>query len=256
MVAAGQLSLDLQHGTEIALNGGGSATRQLEQIGIPLLGHDAGAGRECSRETQVPELLGAEHDDVLRQARELVTQLAAPEQHSRFKLATAALHRRDVPIQSAEAERTGHQLSPKWQRHSVPGGTPERRAVHLKPQLGERLDRIQHTLCQGAGPESDRRRHCPAGVGVAGPEHGSMRRCEKNQSVGDLQSSTLESEQLVLQVEPDITGDLIVPRPAGVQSLSDAGVLDGEPLFHRGVDVLVPPVQFELAVGNCTQAHA
>src|SRR5688572_32630489 len=65
VVASGELCLDLENREEVPLHCGGSTAGELEEIGVPLVRHDAGAGCQLAGKGEIAELLSAEYDDVL-----------------------------------------------------------------------------------------------------------------------------------------------------------------------------------------------
>jgi hypothetical protein len=119
VVPAGKLGLDLQHGKQIALNRRGPTPRELEEVRIPFMRHDARPGCQVGWKRQVAELVPTEHDDVLTQPGDVMPELGAPEQHGGLQLSTATLNRRDVEIQAGESEGASHDASLQWQRHTV-----------------------------------------------------------------------------------------------------------------------------------------
>src|SRR5439155_22251492 len=76
-------------------------------------------------------------------------------------------------------------------------------------------------------------------MGVAGPDHPPVARRKVEQRLGQCERPLLKRPEGVLEEEPEIAGDLIVSRAAGVQALAEARQAAGQPLLDRGVDVLV-----------------
>ena len=83
-----------------------------------------------------------------------------------------------------------------------------------------------------------------------------MQRGKAEQGAGHVESGIVERKQGVLEQEPEIAGHLVVARSPGVQALSRAGILDGEPLLDGGMHVLLPPVQLQLTVGDGAESPA
>ena len=169
MIAAAELGLDLQHRKEISLQSGGSAAGELEQIGITLVRHDAGARRQIGRQNQEPVLVGREVNHVGAELGQLVRKLNAPEEHQRLQLAAAVLDQGDVVFHLTEGQRPRGDLALNRQRHSVPCGAAERRAVHLDPHGREQFHRVQDAFRKRRSPQPRRRWHGPTRVGIARP---------------------------------------------------------------------------------------
>ena len=156
VVPARQLALEMEHGGEVSLHERRARAGQLEEVGVPLVRHDAGAGREPRRHDDKAELLAAQEHDVLRQLPRLVAQLRAPEQHRGLELPPAVLHRADGVLGTGEAECPGRRFAPERQRHAVPGRAAERRAIHRRPDRGQRLSGVDEPLGKGERPEPGR----------------------------------------------------------------------------------------------------
>jgi hypothetical protein len=82
-------------------------------------------------------------------------------------------------------------------------------------------------------------------MGVSRPEHAPVLRGKGEQRVCKVQRGRVEREHPILEIEPEVAGDLIVARPAGVQPLAQSRQPPGEPLFHGGVHVLLVPAQLQ-----------
>src|SRR5215210_5761347 len=174
MVSSGKLGFYLEHGEEIALYSSGPPPGELEEIRILLVRHDARSGGEVGRQSQVAKLVAAEHDDVLAQPGDIMSELGAPEQHGGFELSPATLHRRHVEIESGEAEGAGRHTSLKRQRHTVACCAPEWRPIHPRPYCRQRFDGIEEALGEGTSPETHGGRHGLTAMRVSGPENSAM----------------------------------------------------------------------------------
>src|SRR5688500_15502655 len=155
VVASGELCLDLENREEVPLHCGGSTAGELEEIGVPLVRHDAGAGCQLAGKGEIAELLSAEDDDVLANPGNIVAKLGAPEQHGCLQLSAPSLHRCDVEIETLEAEGASDHAARQRQRDAIAGGAYERRAIHAFPHCRQRLERIEQSLGEGTGPETD-----------------------------------------------------------------------------------------------------
>jgi hypothetical protein len=184
MISAGELRREVHDGEEIAVHRRRAGAGQLEEIGVPLVGHDARPGRELGRKDQVAVLLRAVEDDVRREPGEIVAELGAPEERRRLELPAPILHRRHVVVERSESERLRHGLAIERQRNAVSRGAPERRAVHPGPQRRQRFDGIEQSLGVRPGPERDGRRHRAPLMGITGKQRSTMPRAEVDERLG------------------------------------------------------------------------
>jgi len=134
VIAAGELCLDLQQRHQLALERRGTAPSQLEEIGIPLVRHDAGPGSEVGRQDQKSELVGAEENDVAGELGEFVAQLSAPEEDAGLELTSTILHRGHVVLDVAKSERAGSYFAFQREWDAVARGTAQWRAIDLSPE--------------------------------------------------------------------------------------------------------------------------
>jgi hypothetical protein len=74
-----------------------------------------------------------------------------------------------------------------------------------------------------------------------------MQLSEAHKRASQTGGSRVEIEQLVLEIEPEVAGDLIVPGAAGVQPLAGSGSSAGQPVLDRRVHVLVAMIQRQTA---------
>jgi hypothetical protein len=65
-------------------------------------------------------------------------------------------------------------------------------------------------------------------------------RGEPRENLCQARRRIVNFEQRGLEVEPEVAGNLIVARPAGMQPLSGRSDAPGEPLLDGGVRVLLP----------------
>ena len=72
-------------------------------------------------------------------------------------------------------------------------------------------------------------------MGIAGPENPAVTLGKGQQRGGKIQRREVQPQQLVLEEEPDVAGDLVVAGAAGVEPLAGTGGLIGEPVLDRGV---------------------
>jgi hypothetical protein len=156
VVPAGERALDLEHREQIALHRARPSPGQLEQIRVPLVRHDAAAGRQLRRKGQVAEFLGAVENDIAGKPGEVMRNLGAPEERGGLQLSAAALHGGDVAVEPAEAERACRDLPPDRQRDAIARRAAQRTAIHLCPQPAHRFGGVEKPLRIGAGPESHR----------------------------------------------------------------------------------------------------
>ncbi len=92
LVTGGQLGANAERLRETGEAGRGAAADQLEDVGIALLRHDRGAGRERIRKLEESELLRVEQQHVGRKAAEILHEQRDFEQQLRFGLAARKLH--------------------------------------------------------------------------------------------------------------------------------------------------------------------
>src|SRR5678815_4598841 len=84
-------------------------------------------------------------------------------------------------------------------------------------------------------------------MGVAGPDDAAMCGTERRQRTDQLRGRLVEVEQRILEEEPEVHRDLVVPRAAGVQPLTRVSIPPGEPRFDRGMHILLARLDGELA---------
>ena len=249
MIAARQATPECQHLGERSLDLCGPRAGELEEIGVPLVRHDARTGRELRGQHQPAKFLRTVEDHVGRELGEIVPQLGAPEEDGGLELAAPVLHRGDAGVEAAESERTPDPLPVVRQRRAVACRAPERRPVDPPVDRIERLDRIEHSFRVRQCPEPRRRRHRPSLVSVSGPDDRAMARSEPGERIGGVERLRLEPEHGITQVEPEIGGDLVVAGTPGVDAESDVTEATGKPEFDRRVDVLVLGADGEAASG-------
>ena len=134
VVAAGELGLEGEHRGQVALDRRGARPGELEEVGVPLVGHDAGPGGELGGEPEQAVLFAAPEHHVGGELAQLVPQLGAPEEGSRLELAARVLDRGHIGVEAGESQRSRRSAAPEGEGHTVPRRAPQRGAVHLGPE--------------------------------------------------------------------------------------------------------------------------
>ena len=169
------------------------------------------AARSLSgRKPEQAELLSAVEDHVARELGELVAELHAPEQHVGFQLSPPVLHRGDIVIEAGESERPGGGLPIERKRHPVTRSAAQRRAIHPGPESRQALHGIEETFGKGRCPETRRRGHRPAGMGISRPQRVLVELGKEEERGDHAEGADRERKQAVLHEQPQIAGDLVV----------------------------------------------
>ena len=233
----------MQHRGEIALERGRAPAGQLEEVGVPLVGHDARAGGEARRKHAASRIPRRRRGSRPPDSRDRSwPSLDAPEEGRRPRASRARSARwphydRCPAKPSARAARFA--IGAAAEPHNPPrspaeSGRPGARARGNPSTVSS----SPSANAAAQSPADDG--IAPALMGVSGPEPVPVQRGKGEQrrppSRGRPPCSV---EQIVLEVEPEVTGDLVVPRAAGVEPFTRGAGAPGQPDLDRGMGVLV-----------------
>ncbi len=106
---------------------------------------------------------------------------------------------------------------------------------------------VPHRIDEGFAPQPHRGRHGLPGVRVARKAYLSMSDHELLDTLHQLRDQSLTLSHLLLVVQSERSQHLVVPRPAGVDLLTQISKFSCEMVLDGGVAVLVLPQDLELA---------
>src|ERR1019366_6861065 len=157
VVPTRELGLQRHDRSEVALDCRRTRPRQLEEIGVALLRHDACPSGPLRRKHQPAELVGGEEDDIGGELRAFMRGSRTPEEYLSFELTSAVLGGGDDLVDAAKPQRTSRRLAIERQGHAVSRRTSQRRSVESMPEARHAVRRVEKSLGVTGGPEAARR---------------------------------------------------------------------------------------------------
>lgn len=220
---------------------------QLEDVGVLLVGHDAGAGGTLVGQLDEAEVLAVEQAGVEGQLGEGAGNGGQGEGDVALHLAAAHLGVDDVIVHGVEAQQAGGHRAVEGEGRAVAGGGAEGIAVaHAEGGLQEHHV-VHEALGIGAEPQAEGRGHGNLQMGVAGHEDALVAFALADEHVEELLDGLGDVLDLLAGEELEIEQHLVVARAAAVYLLAHVAQLAGEHELYLRMDVLDAVFDDELA---------
>jgi len=237
VIGQGQALEDGRQGDQAADGAACTSAQQLGDVGILLLGHEAGSGSDLVGQVDEPEFGAGPQHDVLTEPAEVEAGDHAGVYEVERKVSIR--HRIDaVGRQALETKLFRDNLASQRQRRAGQRTRPERHLVGGLVGVAKALGIAKQRLGVCKEVVADGHRLRALEVCVAGHQPTGVIGCLRGQSIHDGGGGVDLLAGGGAAVEAEVERDLVVARASGVQRCARRRDL-GQPSFYRRVDVLV-----------------